>query len=115
MASSLKQYDSASSSTKNYLNEACLILYVQDMVLLHHEIEVEFPDGQPTENHAATLLEFGKTMNGKMITAMALTVGIPAAIGAMVFAATSLTFLYIFLNYDYYQSYICFLLFSSYL
>ncbi|KAL2503389.1 lysine-ketoglutarate reductase/saccharopine dehydrogenase bifunctional enzyme [Forsythia ovata] len=55
----------------------------QDMVLLHHEVEVDFPNGLPTENHRATLLECGKTKDGKTTTAMALTVGIPAAIGAM--------------------------------
>ncbi|KAJ1281347.1 hypothetical protein BS78_04G299100 [Paspalum vaginatum] len=54
----------------------------QDMVLLHHEVEVEYPDGRPTEKHQATLLEFGKVENGRSTTAMALTVGIPAAIGA---------------------------------
>uniref|UniRef100_A0A0D9YZB6 Lysine ketoglutarate reductase n=1 Tax=Oryza glumipatula TaxID=40148 RepID=A0A0D9YZB6_9ORYZ len=55
----------------------------QDMVLLHHEVEVEYPDGRPTEKHQATLLEFGKVENGRPTTAMALTVGIPAAIGAL--------------------------------
>lgn len=55
----------------------------QDMVLLHHEVEVEFPDGRPVEKHRSTLLEFGKTKNGKTTTAMAFTVGIPAAIGAL--------------------------------
>eukprot|EP00258_Populus_trichocarpa_P018351 XP_006381529.2 alpha-aminoadipic semialdehyde synthase [Populus trichocarpa] len=55
----------------------------QDMVLLHHEMEVEFPDSQATENHKGTLLEFGRTGNGKTTTAMALTVGIPVAIGAL--------------------------------
>ncbi|XP_065848930.1 alpha-aminoadipic semialdehyde synthase isoform X2 [Euphorbia lathyris] len=55
----------------------------QDMVLLHHELEVEFPDNPPTEYHRGTLLEFGTTKNGKTITSMALTVGIPAAIGAL--------------------------------
>ncbi|XP_043721830.1 alpha-aminoadipic semialdehyde synthase isoform X2 [Telopea speciosissima] len=55
----------------------------QDMVLLHHEVEVGFPDGQPTENQRSTLLEFGRMKNGKTSTAMALTVGIPAAIGAL--------------------------------
>ncbi|XP_050218217.1 alpha-aminoadipic semialdehyde synthase [Mercurialis annua] len=55
----------------------------QDMVLLHHEIEVEFPDGKCTEHHTGTLLEFGTTKNGKTITSMAVTVGIPAAIGAL--------------------------------
>lgn len=54
------------------------------MVLLHHEVEVEFPDGRRNENHRATLLEFGKTENEKTTTAMALTVGIPAAIGVLV-------------------------------
>lgn len=56
----------------------------QDMVLLHHEVEVDFPDRQLTEIHRATLLEFGRTKNGKTTTAMALTVGIPAGIGALV-------------------------------
>ncbi|KAE9602514.1 putative oxidoreductase [Lupinus albus] len=55
----------------------------RDMVLLHHEVEVEYPDSQVTENHRATLLEFGKTVDGKTTTAMALTVGIPAAVGAL--------------------------------
>ncbi|XP_041004799.1 alpha-aminoadipic semialdehyde synthase isoform X1 [Juglans microcarpa x Juglans regia] len=55
----------------------------QDMVLLHHEVEVDFPDDQITENHTATLLEFGRTENGKTTSAMALTVGIPAGIGAL--------------------------------
>ncbi|RWR95819.1 Saccharopine dehydrogenase / Homospermidine synthase [Cinnamomum micranthum f. kanehirae] len=63
----------------------------QDMVLLHHEVEVEFPDGQPKENHQATLLEFGKTKNGKTTTAMALTVGIPAAIGALLLLGNKIT------------------------
>lgn len=54
------------------------------MVLLHHEVEIEFPDGRPVEKRRATLLEFGRTKNGKITTAMALTVGIPAAIGALV-------------------------------
>ncbi|TQD76201.1 hypothetical protein C1H46_038228 [Malus baccata] len=54
----------------------------QDMVLLHHEVEVEFPDGL-REKHTGTLLEFGKMKSGKMITAMAFTVGVPAAIGAL--------------------------------
>ncbi|CAM0943629.1 unnamed protein product [Alopecurus aequalis] len=55
----------------------------QDMVLLHHEVEVEYPDGRPTEKHQATLLEFGKSKNDRSTTAMALTVGVPAAIGAL--------------------------------
>ncbi|KAG5546947.1 hypothetical protein RHGRI_012844 [Rhododendron griersonianum] len=58
-----------------------------DMVLLHHELEVEFPDGRPAENHRATLLEFGRTENGKTTSAMAFTVGIPAAIGALLLLA----------------------------
>uniref|UniRef100_A0A2N9ESA9 Saccharopine dehydrogenase-like C-terminal domain-containing protein n=1 Tax=Fagus sylvatica TaxID=28930 RepID=A0A2N9ESA9_FAGSY len=53
-----------------------------DVVLLHHEVEIDFPDGL-SENHGATLLEFGRTKNGKTITAMALTVCIPAGIGAL--------------------------------
>ena len=59
------------------------------MVLLHHEIEVDFRDGQPTENHRATLLEFGRTKDGNTTTAMALTVGIPAAVGALVMTCFS--------------------------
>ncbi|XP_023531703.1 alpha-aminoadipic semialdehyde synthase-like isoform X1 [Cucurbita pepo subsp. pepo] len=55
----------------------------QDMVLLHHEIQVESADGQHTECRKATLLEFGRTWNGKTTSAMALTVGIPTAIGAL--------------------------------
>ncbi|XP_034577051.1 alpha-aminoadipic semialdehyde synthase isoform X2 [Setaria viridis] len=55
----------------------------QDMVLLHHEVEVEYPDGRPTEKHQATLLEFGKVENGQSTTAMALTVGVAAGIGAL--------------------------------
>lgn len=55
----------------------------QDMVLLHHEVEVEYSDGRPTEKHQATLLEFGTVENDRSTTAMALTVGLPAAIGAL--------------------------------
>ncbi|GMJ07576.1 LYSINE-KETOGLUTARATE REDUCTASE/SACCHAROPINE DEHYDROGENASE, SACCHAROPINE DEHYDROGENASE [Hibiscus trionum] len=55
----------------------------QDMVLLHHEVEVEFPDSNQTEHHTATLLEFGKAKNGKTVSAMSLTVGVPVAIGAL--------------------------------
>ncbi|MBA0755168.1 hypothetical protein Gogos_020063, partial [Gossypium gossypioides] len=55
----------------------------QDMVLLHHEVEVDFPDSKQTERHTATLLEFGKAKNGEMISAMALTVGVPVAVGAL--------------------------------
>lgn len=54
------------------------------MVLLHHELEVEFPDEQRKERHTGTLLEFGRIENGKTTTAMALTVGIPVAVGALV-------------------------------
>ncbi|KAK4793656.1 hypothetical protein SAY86_024091 [Trapa natans] len=54
-----------------------------DMVLLHHEVEVEYPETGVQETQKATLLEFGKTEKGKTVTAMALTVGIPAAIGAL--------------------------------
>ncbi|CAH8274504.1 unnamed protein product [Arabidopsis lyrata] len=55
----------------------------QDMVLLHHEVEVEFPESKRIEKHTATLLEFGEIKNGQTTTAMAKTVGIPAAIGAL--------------------------------
>ncbi|KAH9618009.1 hypothetical protein KSS87_016398 [Heliosperma pusillum] len=55
----------------------------QDMVLLYHEVEIEFPESQVTEKHQATLLEVGKTERGRTTSAMALTVGIPAAIGAL--------------------------------
>ncbi|GJW49376.1 alpha-aminoadipic semialdehyde synthase, partial [Tanacetum coccineum] len=63
----------------------------QDMVLLHHELVIDFPKGRPTENHEATLLEFGRTRNGKEISAMALTVGIPVAIGALLLLAKKIT------------------------
>lgn len=52
-------------------------------MLLHHEVEVEYPETGVREMHKATLLEFGKTEKGKTVTAMALTVGIPAATGAL--------------------------------
>jgi len=78
------------------------------MVLLHHEVEIEYPDSQNTEKHRATLLEFGKTVNGNTTTAMALTVGIPAAVGALVlfipfyssvaFLANAVSKLYLFLQ-----------------
>lgn len=55
------------------------------MILLHHEVEVEFPDGRPNEKHWMTLLEYGRiNQNGKSTTAMALTVGVTVAIGALV-------------------------------
>lgn len=63
------------------------LFLMQDMVLLHHEIQVEYPDDddrKPTEIHRATLLEFGRMENGRNVTSMALTVGIPAGIGALV-------------------------------
>ncbi|XP_022754742.1 alpha-aminoadipic semialdehyde synthase-like isoform X1 [Durio zibethinus] len=63
----------------------------QDMVLLHHEVEVDFPDSQHTEHHTATLLEFGKAKNGKMTSAMALTVGVPVAIGALLLLVNKIT------------------------
>ncbi|KAL0374639.1 UNVERIFIED_CONTAM: Alpha-aminoadipic semialdehyde synthase [Sesamum radiatum] len=63
----------------------------QDMVFLHHEVEVEFPNDQPAENHRATLLEFGRTHGERSYTAMALTVGIPAAIGALLLLGKNIT------------------------
>lgn len=62
----------------------------QDMVLLYHEIEVEFPESQKIEKHQATILEFGKTQKGRTTSAMALTVGIPAAIGALLLLANKI-------------------------
>ncbi|KAG8376285.1 hypothetical protein BUALT_Bualt09G0047300 [Buddleja alternifolia] len=62
----------------------------RDMVLLHHEVEVEFPNDHRTENHRATLLEFGRMDGGRSYTAMALTVGIPAAIGALLLLGKSI-------------------------
>ncbi|CAM6098157.1 unnamed protein product [Calypogeia fissa] len=59
----------------------------QDLVLLHHELEVAF-DGGPTERHTATLLTLGETANscgnspGGPQSAMARTVGLTVAIGA---------------------------------
>ncbi|MCO5591337.1 hypothetical protein L7F22_045319 [Adiantum nelumboides] len=60
----------------------------QDMVLLHHEIEIKFGDDRRSEKHVATLLEFGDLGSSssdpyqKPHSAMARTVGLPAAIGA---------------------------------
>ncbi|KAL6220857.1 hypothetical protein ACLB2K_008610 [Fragaria x ananassa] len=79
------------ASCKSAFDVSCLLMEdmlaysstEQDMVLLHHEVEVEFPDSKLKEKHSATLLEFGTIRNGKMVTAMAYTVGIPAAIGAL--------------------------------
>lgn len=59
-------------------------------MLLHHEIKVNFKDGRPSERHVATLLEFGDVRVGSTDpfnnphSAMARTVGLPAAIGAHV-------------------------------
>jgi hypothetical protein len=62
------------------------MVLTQDMVLLHHELDVTF-DGS-RERHTATLLAFGETADGCSSTrpesAMARTVGIPAAIAAEV-------------------------------
>lgn len=71
------------------------------MVLLYHEIEVEFPKSQKIEKHQATLLEFGKTEKGRTTSAMALTVGIPAAIGALVtyFIIIVIIFSFVFLKH----------------
>ncbi|XP_022147632.1 alpha-aminoadipic semialdehyde synthase isoform X2 [Momordica charantia] len=55
----------------------------QDMVLVYHEIQVESRDGKHRECRKATLLEFGRMGNGKSTSAMALSVGIPVAIGAL--------------------------------
>ncbi|KAL9268662.1 Alpha-aminoadipic semialdehyde synthase-like protein [Drosera capensis] len=62
----------------------------QDMVLLHHEIQVDFPESRSTEKHVATLLEFGKTVKGRTTSAMALTVGVPAAVGALLLLANKI-------------------------
>ncbi|KAL8143623.1 hypothetical protein V2J09_016655 [Rumex salicifolius] len=67
-----------------------------DMVLLHHEIEVEFTGEEySTEKRQATLLEFGKSSckeggTTTTTTAMALTVGVPAAIGALLLLTNKL-------------------------
>ncbi|CAI5984613.1 unnamed protein product, partial [Closterium sp. NIES-64] len=53
-----------------------------DMVLLHHELEASFPDGRAKEKHSATLLAFGEMDSGG-VSAMARTVGLPAALGAI--------------------------------
>ncbi|KAG6542771.1 hypothetical protein Mapa_015848 [Marchantia paleacea] len=59
----------------------------QDLVLLHHDLEVAYKDGRPTERHTATLLALGETADNcnsvrEPQTAMARTVGLTAAIGA---------------------------------
>ncbi|XP_009618021.1 alpha-aminoadipic semialdehyde synthase isoform X1 [Nicotiana tomentosiformis] len=61
----------------------------QDMVLLHHEVVVDYPDGH-AETHRSTLLEMGRTANGKTNMAMSLTVGIPAATGALLLLANKI-------------------------
>ena len=63
----------------------CVVL-VKDMVILHHELEVEIEGVR--ERHTATLLAFGEGADiGSLLrpqSAMARTVGIPAAIAAQV-------------------------------
>jgi alpha-aminoadipic semialdehyde synthase len=60
----------------------------QDMVLLHHELEVVYDDGHICERQTATLLELGETHDRdtellfRPQSAMARTVGLPVAIGA---------------------------------
>lgn len=73
------------------------------MVLLHHEIEIDFQDGKPAKSNRATLLEFGRTAaDGKTTTtAMALTVGIPAAVGALVSIWSRYIFCHVFLLHEY--------------
>ncbi|KAH0655175.1 hypothetical protein KY285_030057 [Solanum tuberosum] len=61
----------------------------QDMVLLHHEVVVDYPDDH-AETHRSTLLAMGRTENGKTTMAMALTVGIPAATGALLLLANKI-------------------------
>jgi hypothetical protein len=62
----------------------------QDMVLLHHELEVVYDDGHICEQQTATLLELGEThdRDTELLlgpqSAMARTVGLPVAIGAQV-------------------------------
>jgi hypothetical protein len=66
------------------------------MVLLHHELEVVFDDGHPSEQHTATLLELGETSEQgtellvRLQSAMARTVGLPVAIAAQVNSGTLL-------------------------
>ncbi|XP_057538815.1 alpha-aminoadipic semialdehyde synthase isoform X2 [Amaranthus tricolor] len=86
------------STCKNAFDVTCLRMeeklaysnMEQDMVLLYHEIEVEYPKSQEREIHQATLLELGKTEKGRTTSAMALTVGIPAAIGALLLLANKI-------------------------
>ncbi|XP_047249542.1 alpha-aminoadipic semialdehyde synthase isoform X5 [Capsicum annuum] len=61
----------------------------QDIVLLHHELIVDYPDSH-TETHRSTLLALGRTENEKTTMAMALTVGIPAATGALLLLANKI-------------------------
>lgn len=64
-------------------------IWNQDMVLLHHELEVVY-EGR-VEQHTATLLALGETTDNESTvrpqSAMARTVGLPAAIAAQVCTA----------------------------
>jgi hypothetical protein len=52
----------------------------RDMVVLHHELEAEFPDQGPRrERLSATLIEYGQPGG---TTAIARTVGLPVAVAA---------------------------------
>ena len=57
----------------------------RDMVIIVHEMEVEFPDQErPAERQTFTMVEFGEPLK---MSAMAKTVGLPAAIAVeMLFA-----------------------------
>lgn len=69
----------------------------QDMVLLHHEMEIEYGEGRRSEKHATTLVEFGDVGSAssdpfqKPHSAMARTVGLPAAIGAQLLLLGKIT------------------------
>lgn len=56
----------------------------RDMVVLIHEIEAEFPDENSKEKITSTLVDYGE-LNG--LTAIAKTVGLPAAIAAKLILA----------------------------
>lgn len=60
-----------------------------DIMLLHHEVVVDYPDDH-AETHRSTLLAMGRTESGKTTMAMALTVGIPAATGALLLLANKI-------------------------
>ncbi|XP_069142831.1 alpha-aminoadipic semialdehyde synthase-like [Solanum lycopersicum] len=60
-----------------------------DIMLLHHEVVVDYPDDH-AETHRSTLLAMGRTENGKTAMSMALTVGIPAATGALLLLANKI-------------------------